>query len=243
MFLFYVDESGTCSNDNQTNFFVLAAIGIADEYSSQLNREIRSFKQAIFKTRKPEEWELKARDIYQGLGLFKGYKWDGRLRIFLESANILNQIPCHLFAVMVNKKFYYKDKEELKDDALLYRLTFNQLLEQLDAFLKRDYTRGILLMDSRSTHSTSVQDGRLVKAYRDWVESREYETGFVEQPWFGVSQFCVGLQLADYVAYLLNLKSQYTEEDPRKAQFLEAFNILQPKINLVEIPPTTENNL
>lgn len=243
MFLFYVDESGTYLNDNQTNFFVLAAIAIADENSSQLEREIRSFKQEIFKKRKPEEWELKGRDLYQGLEVFKGYNWNGRLRIFLEAANILSQIPCHLFGVMVNKNFYYKDKEQLKDDTLLYQLTFNQLLEQLDAFLKRHYNRGILLMDSRSTHRTSVQDGRLVKAYRDWVESREYESGFVDQPWFGVSKSSIGLQLADYVAYLFNLKSQATEGDPRKAQFMEAYNILQPKINLVEIPPPTENNL
>lgn len=93
-------------------------------------------------------------------------------------------------------------------------------------------------MDSRSTHSTSVQDGRLIKTYRDWVESKEYNTGFVEQPWFGVSQFCVGLQLADYVAYLINIRSQQTEGDSRKAEFLEAFNILEDKIYLFEIPPT-----
>ena len=100
MFLFYVDESGTCSNDNQTNFFVLAAVAITDEHSSQIYRDISSLKQGILKKKKPEEWELKARDICQGLEYFKGWKWEARVRVFLEVSNTLNRLPCEIFAVI-----------------------------------------------------------------------------------------------------------------------------------------------
>lgn len=243
MFLFYVDESGTCSNDNQTNYFVLAAIAVEDQHSLQIYKEFSVCKQRIFLKKNPEEWELKTRELCQGEKLFKGHKWESRVRIFLELSNTLAQLPLQIFAVVVNKELYYMNREELKNDVLLYRLTFNRLLEELDAFLKHSYTKGILLMDSRSTHSTSVQDGRLVKAYRDWVKSKDYESGFIEQPWFGVSQFCIGLQIADYFAYLLSLRLQHIEGNAHKAQLLEAFKILQPKIQLVEIPEIKESIL
>jgi hypothetical protein len=76
MFLFYVDESSTCSNDDQTNFFVLAAVAINDEHSLQMHKSISLLKQDILKKKDPDEWELKARDIYQGSGYFKGYQWE-----------------------------------------------------------------------------------------------------------------------------------------------------------------------
>ncbi|MFN6003777.1 MAG: DUF3800 domain-containing protein [Dolichospermum sp.] len=102
--------------------------------------------------------------------------------------------------------------------------------------MKSSNQSGILFLDSRSTHSTGKQDDRLVRAYREWVKSRKHDCNFVEQPWLGASQFYVGLQLADYVAYLISLKTQDIQKDDRNFGFLEAFDILKDKIHLVEIP-------
>ena len=74
--------------------------------------------------------------------------------------------------------------QDIKDDTGLYRLAFNQLLEQLDAYLKQSNETGILLMDSRSTQHTSIQDGRLLRVYRDW-KSQKKSSNFVELPLFG----------------------------------------------------------
>jgi Protein of unknown function (DUF3800) len=83
----------------------------------------------------------------------------------------------------------------------------------------------------------------IIKTYRNWVQSKEYDTGFVEQPWFGVSQFCLGLQLADYVAYLIDIKSQQLQGDNRKAEFMAGFNMLEEKIYLFTIPSTEKMTL
>ncbi|MBD2302624.1 DUF3800 domain-containing protein [Nostoc sp. FACHB-190] len=238
MLLFYVDESGTCSKDDQTNFFVLASVAISEHDSSQIHTKVLSLKQSIFPSKDHDTWELKGREIYRGEGTFKKHKLESRIRIFLEISTTLNQLPCHIFTVVVNKKAFYKMREDMKDDTMLYRLTFNRLLQELDGFMKCSNESGILLMDSRSTHSSSVQDGRLVKAYRDWINSQKYDCCFVEQPWFGVSQFCLGLQLADYVAYLINLSTQQIEGKSHTVECLKAFDILQSKIHLVEIPPS-----
>ena len=124
----------------------------------------------------------------------------------------------------------------MKNDIKLYPFTFQRLLDELDSFLKSSNESGILFLDSRSTHSTSKQDDRLVRAYREWVNSRKHDCNFVEQPWLGASQFYVGLQLADYVAYLISLKTQDIQKDDRNFRFLKAFDTLKDKIHLVEIP-------
>jgi hypothetical protein len=124
----------------------------------------------------------------------------------------------------------------MKDDLVLYRFAFQNLLNQLDSFLKSSNKSGMLFLDSRSTHSTSKQDDRLLKSYIDWINSIKCDCNFVEQPWLGTSRFYLGLQLADYVAYLISLKTQNIQESHRNFAFLKAFEILQEKIHLVEIP-------
>jgi hypothetical protein len=80
----------------------------------------------------------------------------------------MSQLPGHIFAVQVNKKRLRETCEGIKDETGSYRLTFNQLLDQLDAYLKQSNETGILLMDSRSTQHTSIQDGRLLsRVYQD----------------------------------------------------------------------------
>jgi hypothetical protein len=68
----------------------------------------------------------------------------------------MSQLPCHIFAVQVNKKRLRETSEYIKDETGFYRLAFNQLLERLDAYLKQSDETGILLMDSRSTQHTSI---------------------------------------------------------------------------------------
>ena len=104
----------------------------------------------------------------------------------------MSQLPCHIFAVQVNKKRLRETSEDIKDETGLYRLSFNQLLEQLNAYLKQSNETGILLMDSRSTQHTSIQDGRLLRVYRDWKSQKE-SSNFVELPLFGSSKFYTGL--------------------------------------------------
>ena len=117
----------------------------------------------------------------------------------------------------------------------MYRLAFNQLLEQLDAYIKQSNETGILLMDSRSPHHTNAQDGRLLTVYRNWKSQKE-SSNFVDIPLFGVSKFYTGLQIADYVVYLSARHSKPAGTARGYAELEEAFNLLKPKMQLVKIP-------
>ncbi|MEG4628404.1 DUF3800 domain-containing protein [Microcoleus sp. AR_TQ3_B6] len=196
--LFYVDEGGTGWSDPTTNLFFLASFAIHIQHWSQMDREVSALKNELFRGKEPEDWELKGRDIWQGVGSFKNFPREFRLRAFKKFSETMSQLPCHIFAVQVNQKRLRETSEDIKDETGLYRLTFNQLLELLDAYLKQYSETGILLMDSRSTQHTSIQDGRLLRVYRDW-KSQKKSSNFVELPLFGSSEFYTGLQLADYV--------------------------------------------
>ncbi len=52
---------------------------------------------------------------------------------------------------------------------------------QTDRFLQET---AILFLDSRSTQHTSVQDGRLLRTFKDWLEEQEYSSNFIELPLF-----------------------------------------------------------
>jgi hypothetical protein len=163
--LFYVDEGGTGWKDRETNLFFLPSFAIHVQDWSQMDREFSALKKELFSGREPENWELKGRDIWQGLGPFKSSRREFRLQAFKKVSETMSLLPCHIFAVQVNKKRLRETSEDIKDDTGLYRLAFNRLLEQLDAYLKQDNKTGILLMDSRSPHHTDIQDRRLLTVY------------------------------------------------------------------------------
>jgi hypothetical protein len=182
--LFYVDEGGTGWSDPTTNLFFLASFAIHVQHWSQMDREVSALKKEILSRSEPEGWELKGRDIWQGVGSFKKFPEEFRHRAFKKVSKTMSQLPCHIFAVQVNKKTWRETSEDIKDDTGLYRLAFNQLLEQLDAYLKQSNETGILLRDSRSAHHTSVQDRRSINTYRDWKSQKKF-SNFVDLPFFG----------------------------------------------------------
>ena len=200
-----------------------------------MDREVSALKNELLIRREPEDWELKGRDIWQGVGSFKSFPREFRLRAFKKVSQTMSQLPCHIFAIQVKKKRLRETSEDIKDETGLYRLTFNQLLEQLDAYLKQSNETGILLMDSRLTQHTSIQDGRLLRVYRDW-NSPKKSSNFVELPLFGFSEFYTGLQLADYVVYLIDHNSKEAGTASGHTELEEAFHLLEPKMQLLKIP-------
>jgi len=235
--LFYVDEGGTGWKDMETNFFFLASFAIHVQNWSQMDRKFSALKKELLSRKEPEDWELKGRDIWQGQGSFKNFARESRLRSFKKVSETMSQLPCHIFAVQVNKKRLRETSADIKDETGLYRLTFNQLLDQLDGYLKQSNETGILLMDSRSTQHTSIQDGRLLRVYRDW-KSQKKSSNFVELPLFGFSEFYTGLQLADYVVYLIDRSSKEAGTASGHTELEEAliFFLNKNKITLVELP-------
>lgn len=233
MLLFYIDESGTGLRDNKTPFFVLAAVAIPVDKWPLIDSEMSTLKRRLVPWAKPEDYEIKGRDMRRGEKFFKGQDWNSRVKAINDVAQLIAEMPCQLFAVQV-------DKRDLPDyvgsDTDLYRLAFWRLLEELEQELERLNQPGMLMVDMRSDMHSSVQDRRLVDTYREWIASRVGRTHLVELPWFGFSAFYAGLQLADFTAYLVDFVSNETERVTRSVDLEMAFAKFQSKIRFIRIP-------
>lgn len=234
MILFYVDESGTSLKDLRNPFFVLGCFAIDAREWQRIDSEIASLKRRLISWAKPEDWEIKARDIRRGDNLFRSYRWEARAGAFQEIAAMISEFQCQMFVVQVDKRALPSSIESNTD---LYRLAYWRLLEELDQYLQKSDTSGLMLFDMRasSIHS-SIQDRRLVEAYRDWLSTRSGRHRFVEMPWFGFSEFYAGLQLADYVSYLVDFTHNEAEREKRSRELFEAIQLIQPKLRLTKIP-------
>ncbi len=232
MILFYVDESGTSLGDKQNPYFVLAAIEIPAQEYQTVDSKVNDLKRRLISWAKPEDFEIKGRDIRRGEMFFRRQSWPTRIQAIHDIAQLIADLPCRVFAVQLDKRYLLEHVRP--DDA--YRFAFSRLLEVVDAELVRIDEFGMLMVDARSTLHTAVQDRRLVDAHRDWVSSRQGRTRLLELPWFGFSTFYVGLQLADFSAYLVDFVSNEHTPTRDDLELFNAYARFKHKVELVHIP-------
>ena len=105
-------------------------------------------------------------------------------------------------------------------------------------YLIKSQKIGLLLVDSRSTQSSSVQDRRLIDAYREWHSFRNIaDHNLIGLPWFGFSAFYGGLQLSDFCSYLISINKDDTLHRSRKDPVLvNAYGNISHIVSLKRIP-------
>ncbi len=200
---------------------------------------MNGLKRRLISWAKPEDREIKGRELRRGENFFENQPWEKRATAFDEIARMIEELPCQLFVVQTDKRLL---PEFVLTDTDLYRITFWRLLDELAAHLESARQSGMLLADSRSNIQvrSSVQDRRLSDAYREWVGLRPQGSPFVELPWFGFSAFYSGLQLADFVAYLSDFvytEREVEDEDPKRSNPLhQAMNRIEGKLRIVRMP-------
>jgi len=233
MILYYIDESGTGLKDYRSPYFVLSAIAIPAEINQALNQAIIDLKSDMVGWAKPEDFEIKGRDLRRGSKAFKNLDWKQRSQAFLKVATLLADFPCSIFTVQVDTRDL---PEYISTDTELYRIAFWRLLDAIEADLVTQDRFGMTLMDARSDLHSSIQDKRTVQAYQDWLHSRGH-SHLVDVPWFGFSAFYAGLQMADFTAYLVDfVANEATPDRQRTTALFEAFQCISEKTTLFRIP-------
>lgn len=232
MLLFYIDESGTGLEDRRTPFFVLSAFSIPASVCRLLDQKVVDLKRQFFPWAKPEDFEIKGRDIRRGDQFYKNLAWPVRVQLITDIAALIAQLPCRIFVTRVDKRDL---SEYVASEADLYRLAFWRLLNELELALTETDLPGLLMMDMRSDLHSSVQDRRLLDAYREWESARREPSHFAELPWFGFSAFYAGLQLADFVAYSFDLLYNRDERRHGSDELRQAYLLYADKVRFVEI--------
>ncbi len=238
MILHYTEESGTNLKDKQSDFFVLAALAISAHVVPSVDRAVVDFKRAQVSWAKAEDFELKATAIRHGHGIFSGRPPRANLGLLVELGKMIGQLPLEVLVVAI-------DKRDLPDTFIsseqVYNGAFRRLLDLILESLKNKNENGLLMFDARSNQHTAVEDRRLIETYREYMAQRGHPTLIVEPPWFGVSSFYAGLQLADICAHLTAqaLQKGYAHQPASGKSFEEviAFEALRPRISTLVILP------
>ncbi|MBP8950585.1 MAG: hypothetical protein KBG73_17200 [Candidatus Promineofilum sp.] len=104
----------------------------------------------------------------------------------------------------------------------------------VENLLEQGSETGMLMVDSRSDLHSSVQDRRLLDVYRHWQARKP--SRIVGIPWFGFSAFYVGLQIADFAAYMIDFVTNEVDTPFGSEALQIAFRRIENKVQLVRIP-------
>ena len=233
MLHFYVDESGTGLRDKRSPYFVLAATSIPVGALAIVEESINQFKRQLVPFAEPEDFEFKVRELRRGERFFRSMPWPIRAQAIAEMSSIVASLPCEIVAVQVNKTHL---TEYVATDDQLYALAFRKLVDSLENVLERTNQTGMLMVDSRSDLHSSVQDRRLLDVYHQWQTLRRKPSRLIGLPWFGFSAFYVGLQVADFAAYMIDFVSNEVDTPFGSAVLNEAFRRIENKVQLARIP-------
>lgn len=234
MILYYIDESGTGLKDRRSPYFILSAMAIPAELNPEVDRRVLELKRRLINWARPEDFEIKGRDLRRGDKLFSNQKWEQRAEAILLVADLLASLPIKVLAVQVDTRDL---PEYISSDTELYRIAFWRLLDAIEIDLTEHHQPGMLLMDARSDLHSSVQDKRTVQAFRDWLQMRSGKSHLLDLPWFGFSAFYAGLQLADFAAYLVDFVANETRPERRGTDVMtEAFRRIADYVTVFHIP-------
>lgn len=97
MILFYIDESGTGLKDPRSPFFVLCALAISSADWQSLDAKLAGLKRRLVSWAKPEDFEIKGRDIRRGEKFFKGQSWETRSEAIKQNCSVISGIALPYF--------------------------------------------------------------------------------------------------------------------------------------------------
>lgn len=120
MILFYIDKSGTGLGDKNSPFFVLCATGMPAHEWKTVDSQFVALKRRLISWAKPEDFEIKGRDMRRGEKFFKKMNWPERVKAIQDVAGVIGTLLCSIFAVQVDKR---ELPEYVSSDDMMYRLS------------------------------------------------------------------------------------------------------------------------
>jgi hypothetical protein len=200
----YIDESGTAGLDSTQHFFVLAATVIKVDQCRAIQEKLTKLKQEYFHTIRPEEIEIKGRNIEQAKDFFEHINLDTRREIVKRLFELLFAHNISLFATVFSKEEESVRRLNMPPDDV-YRYAYKNLIIRLNEFLESKNEFGMLFVDSQASSVRShLKDDRLVRFHQEClneVTQAGKQIRIVEYPVFVQSEFFAAAQLADLCAY------------------------------------------
>jgi hypothetical protein len=200
----YIDESGDVGFDPTQHFFVLAALVIRVDQCRAIQEKLTKLKQEYFPAIRPEDIEIKGRNIEQAKKFFAHVPLEIRQEIVKRLFELLFAHNISLFATVFSKEEESVRRLNMPPDDV-YRYAYKNLIGRLNGFLESKNENGMLLVDSQaSSVRSSLKDDRLVRFHQECLNELTQggkEIRIIEYPVFVQSEFFAAAQLADLCAY------------------------------------------
>jgi len=200
----YIDESGAAGFDPVQHFFVIAALIIKVDQCRMMQEKLTKLKQEYFPAIRPEDIEIKGRNIEQAKKFFKHISFETRQEIIKRLFELLFAHEISLLATVLSKEEESVRRLNMSPDDV-YRYAYKNLVIRLEKFLEVQNTEGVLLIDSQaSSVRNHLKDDRLIRFHQECLSelaSRQRQSRIVDYPLFVQSEFFAATQLADLCAY------------------------------------------
>lgn len=209
MHIMYVDESGTESVYDKTQFFVTGGVIFHEEQLDFMKQEIQNYKDTYF-IGPLEGTEIHLQQMFKGRGRFFGLNLPQKRALLDPLYDTINNIPFTAIVTVIDKQKFVKKHSDLSE---ILDYGHMLLIERYDKFLQENYCKGIVRID-RTTAPNKAELNQKDEHIRRLINKiRKRGTrwqppakSIVEEPYFLHSHIRKGLQVADAISYCTNRK-------------------------------------
>ena len=229
-FFFFIDESG--QDHRESPYEVLAAVAIKDEDLWNLIRMVQELEMKYFgKSYRSDRNEIKARKFIKRktfrlaaqlppipmpkrTALAMQALIDGahvtkeqltalaqaKLAYVQDLIDICNRFRCKAFAAIVS------DKKQLPTDASMLRKDYVYLFERIYYFLedRKEAHQGIIVFDELDKSVSHLLLDQMDKYFKMTRKGKLRSNMIIPEPFFVHSDLTTGIQIVDFIAYIVS---------------------------------------
>ena len=194
MSIMYVDDSGSPSYKDHTNYFILAGIIVNDNKIKDLQKTVFEYKHANFVDEFIES-EIHVHHIYKSKGDFRLLVHKNKIELLDKLYAMISILDCVGIIITINKRKL--QKENPKWD--VFNTAWSFLLDAYEIFLQQNSVRIGKIKVDKSSNKTQRKTDMIIRAVARRTSSQSISK--IIEPTFADSSGVFGIQIADALAY------------------------------------------
>ena len=218
MTIMYVDDSGSHSYKDHTNYFILAGIIVIDDKIKNLQKITLEYKHSIFDDEFVDS-EIHAHHIYRSRGDFQFLDYQTKIKLLDGLYKMIYALDCVGIIIVINKN-KLKQKNPKWD---VFNTAWLFLLDAYEAFLQENsFQVGKIKVDKSS--GTIQKKTNMIIHTNIKARTGSQKISRIKHVTFDDSSGVFGIQIADAFAYCA-LKHKMNDE-----LFVQYWNVVYNKL-------------
>jgi len=207
MYLLYIDESDTTDSKNKLTprWYCVSGMRIVDS-SYRIAQEW--WENILKGNNLPSEFELKGEELYQGTGFWKNFKPERRVEFSNFVCDFINGTNLKIYVCLE----IVKGSNHIESYNNLLSEILNMVPRDISSKSPRTGRQLILVFDQRSDIENKIR--LQIKSCRTRIIKKfKKSCAFIDYGFDADSKLCWGIQIADFVAYLLRKQQTFQREN------------------------------